>query len=553
MTQKILLYILLSMFLLNIHGTASAQNGKAGNDTLHPADTAKHHLKGAVVAPFGTAIFNIYTKIGAFSPEERAKATEQKLKDLASDPFFKGDSIKLFEGELTYDVMYGEMVITSIDQADANAEGTTKELVAKARRAKIIYAIQQYRTVTTVGAIMKNAAISFGILILLISVITLINRLFRRITAKADQWQDKFMKRLKLKDYEFFNRHRQLAILMFMLKTLKWTLILILLVINLLAIFYLLPWTKSFSIAILGFVITPLKNIISNFWDYTPNLITIIVILVFARLIIKLFKFLSNEVEKETLRIPGFYSDWALPTFNIVRVLIIAFTLVAIWPFLPGSGSQVFQGVSVFFGLVFSLTSASALSNFIAGLTITYTRSFKLGDRVKIGDVTGDIIEKSMLVTKIKTIKNEEITVPNTKIMNTEVINYSTCAPTDGLIIHTTVTIGYDAPWRQIHQLLIEAALNTKLILKTPAPFILQTALNDFYISYQLNAYTRSPNEMAVIFSQLHQNIQDTFNNAGVEIMSPHYKSIRDGNTIAIPEEYRAKDYTPSTFRVEKL
>jgi small-conductance mechanosensitive channel len=276
------------------------------------------------------------------------------------------------------------------------------------------------------------------------------------------------------------------------------------------------------------------------------------VILIFARLIIKLFKFLSNEVEKETLRIPGFYSDWALPTFNIVRVLIIAFTLVAIWPFLPGSGSQVFQGVSVFFGLVFSLTSASALSNFIAGLTITYTRSFKLGDRVKIGDVTGDIIEKSMLVTKIKTIKNEEITVPNTKIMNTEVINYSTCASTIGLIIHTTVTIGYDTPWRQIHELLINAALNTPLILKTPAPFIMQTALNDFYISYQLNAYTRSPNEMAVIFSDLHQNIQDTFNNAGVEIMSPHYKAIRDGNTINIPEEYRAKDYTPPTFKVEK-
>lgn len=540
------------MFLLNIQLTANAENDKTGDKTLPHADSTKMHVKGAVVAPFGTPIFNIYAKTGAFSPEERALATEQKLKDLANDPFFKSDSIKLFEGDFSFDLMYGESVITSVDQADADAEGTSKELVAKARRAKIIYAIQQYRTVTSAGAIVKNAAISLGILILLIFIITLINKLFKRLNTKADLWQDSFMKRLKLKDYEFFNRQRQLAILLFVLKFTKWTLILILLVINLLAIFYLLPWTKSFSIAILGFVITPLKNIISNFWDYTPNLITIIVILIFARLIIKLFKFLSNEVEKETLRIPGFYSDWALPTFNIVRVLIIAFTLVAIWPFLPGSGSQVFQGVSVFFGLVFSLTSASALSNFIAGLTITYTRSFKLGDRVKIGDVTGDIIEKSMLVTKIKTIKNEEITVPNTKIMNTEVINYSTCASTIGLIIHTTVTIGYDTPWRQIHELLINAALNTPLILKTPAPFIMQTALNDFYISYQLNAYTRSPNEMAVIFSDLHQNIQDTFNNAGVEIMSPHYKAIRDGNTINIPEEYRAKDYTPPTFKVEK-
>ena len=156
-----------------------------------------------------------------------------------------------------------------------------------------------------------------------------------------------------------------------------------------------------------------------------------------------------------------------------------------------------------------------------------------------------------MLVTKIRTIKNEEITVPNTKIMNSEVINYSTCAPDHGLIMHTTVTIGYDAPWRQVHQLLIDAALNTDLILKKPVPFVLQTALNDFYISYQINAYTRSPNAMAVIFSQLHQNIQDSFNNAGVEIMSPHYKSLRDGNTITIPEKYRAKNYDPPAFRVE--
>jgi small-conductance mechanosensitive channel len=187
----------------------------------------------------------------------------------------------------------------------------------------------------------------------------------------------------------------------------------------------------------------------------------------------------------------------------------------------------------------------------MAGLTITYTRAFKLGDRVKIGDVTGDIIEKSMLVTKIRTIKNEEITVPNTKIMSSEVINYSTCAPDQGLILHTTVTIGYDAPWRQVHQLLIEAALNTPLIIDKPSPFVLQTALNDFYISYQVNAYTRSANEMAVIFSDLHQNIQDSFNRAGVEIMSPHYKSVRDGNAIAIPDENKSDGYVAPSFRVK--
>ncbi|MEI7724245.1 MAG: mechanosensitive ion channel domain-containing protein [Bacteroidota bacterium] len=550
MRQKNLFYLLLGLLLLNIHGTIQAANDTLKNSSPQAGDSTSHKLTSAVVAPFGTPIFKIYTRIGPFTPQERAKAVEQKVKNIAEDPFFRNDSIKLFRGETSYDVMYGESVITTVDQNDAKAERTSAELVANSRRTKIIYAIQQFRTMTSPGAILKNVGISIGILILLIIIITLINRLFRKLNAKTGILQDKIMKSMRLKEYEFFNRQRLLTILLFILNVLKWIVILILLVVTLVTIFYLLPWTKAFSISLLGFIINPLKDILMKFWNYVPNLITIIVILFVTRLVIRFFKFLRQEVENETLKIPGFYADWALPTFNIFRVLIIIFTIVAIWPYLPGSGSQVFQGVSVMFGLVFSLTSASSLSNFMAGLTITYTRAFKLGDRVKIGEVTGDIVEKLMLVTKILTIKNEEITVPNTKIMNSEVINYSTCAPDKGLIMHTTVTIGYDAPWRQIHQLLIDSALNTPRMLQEPAPFVLQTALNDFYISYQLNAYTRSPNEMASIFSDLHQNIQDSFNKAGVEIMSPHYKAIRDGNTIAIPEEYRNKDYEVPSFRV---
>lgn len=551
MNKKRLFYCLVSILLLTLNPLTQAAVDTLQKKVQLSADSLGKRIKGAVVAPFGAPIFNIYTRIGSFTPQERAKFTEQRIKDIAGDPFFRSDSVKLFKGEITCDVMYGETVITSVDDNDAKAEGTSRELAANARRAKIIHAINHFRMVTSTGEILKNVGISVGIFALLVILITLINRLYKKLIGKSDRLQDKIMRAMHLKDFEFFNRQRQLIILLFVMKISKWILILLLLMISLLIIFYLLPWTKAFSIGILGFVINPLKDILVNFWKYLPNLFTIIVILFVTRLIIRLFKFFRQEVEKETLKIPGFYPDWALPTFNIFRVLIIIFTIVAIWPYLPGSGSQVFQGVSVFFGLVFSLTSASALSNFMAGLTITYTRSFKLGDRVKIGEVIGDIIEQSMLVTKILTIKNEEVTVPNNKIMNSEVINYSTCAPDKGLIMHTTVTIGYDAPWQQVHQLLIEAALNTNQILQEPAPFVLQTALNDFHISYQINAYTRSPNQMAVIFSKLHQNIQDSFNKAGVEIMSPHYKAIRDGNTTTIPEENRTGDYEAPSFRVK--
>ena len=246
-----------------------------------------------------------------------------------------------------------------------------------------------------------------------------------------------------------------------------------------------------------------------------------------------------------------FPPEWADPTNKIVRVLLIAFGVVVAFPYLPASDSPAFAGVSVFMGVLFSLASSSALSNMIAGLVLTYTGAFRLGDRVKIGDTFGDIVETSLLATRVRTIKNEDITIPNSLVLGSSVINYSRARPTLGLILHTSVTIGYDAPWRTIHGLLIEAALATPGVLAEPPPFVWQTALNDFYVTYEINAYTGSPRDMTDIYAALHARIQDTFYAAGVEIMSPHFTALRDGNTVAIPESFRPPGYRPPAFRVE--
>jgi small-conductance mechanosensitive channel len=198
-----------------------------------------------------------------------------------------------------------------------------------------------------------------------------------------------------------------------------------------------------------------------------------------------------------------------------------------------------------------SFGSTSTIGNVIAGIVLTYMRPFALGDRVKIGEVSGDVIERSFLHTKILTIKNEEIVVPSLQVLGNAMINYSARARQGGLILHTSVTIGYDAPWRKVHELLIRATEDTSHILKNPKPFVLQTSLDDWYVSYQLNAYTDQPNQMAPIYSELHQNIQDAFNEAGMEIMSPHYYQLRDGNEIAIPNDYHPKGYEPSRFLVD--
>jgi small-conductance mechanosensitive channel len=151
----------------------------------------------------------------------------------------------------------------------------------------------------------------------------------------------------------------------------------------------------------------------------------------------------------------------------------------------------------------------------------------------------------------VRTIKNEDITIPNSIVLNSSVVNYSRSANTLGLILHTSVTIGYDAPWRRVHDLLIEAALATPGVLHEPRPFVWQTALNDFYVTYEINAYTAAPRDMIDIYADLHARIQDAFYAAGVEIMSPHYTALRDGNTVAIPESFRPAEYRAPAFRVE--
>jgi small-conductance mechanosensitive channel len=315
-------------------------------------------------------------------------------------------------------------------------------------------------------------------------------------------------------------------------------------------LFFIFPSSKPISVQLIGYVITPFKGILMAIIRYIPNLLTITVIYIFTRYIVKLVKFIAREIAMGNFIINGFYAEWAMPTYNIIRVLLFAFMFVVIFPYLPGSDSKIFQGVTVFLGVLFSLGSSSAISNMVSGIVLTYMRPYKIGDRIKVGEVMGDVVEKNLLVTRLRTIKNEDITIPNATILSGHTTNYTTVANTMGLILNTTVTIGYDVPWQTVHNLLTSAAEATEGIAADKKPFVLQTALNDFNVSYQLNAYTALSNQMAVTYSRLHQNIQDKFNEAGVEIMSPHYTSLRDGNHIQIPDNYVAEGYVKPGFKV---
>lgn len=502
---------------------------------------------------FNDTLFYVYSKLGPFSPADRAKAIVERITSLSKDPFFKADSLYSTESELTTDIMYKDRIIVSVTDGDAWAQDKTRSDIATSDLEILKKAIEQEKENRSLKNIAMQILSSLLVVLVLIVIIYFANRFFKLIYSKIRSLKGVVFKGFKIRDFEILTPERQVEVALYIARALKVLIILLLIYLSLPIMFSFFPWTREISTKLLQFILKPLNMILLGVLSFLPNLFVIIVVVIVTRYVVKLIKLIAEGVEKGTISFPRFYPDWARPTFNIIRILLYAFMLVVIFPYLPGSSSPAFRGVSIFLGLLLSLGSTSAIANLIAGLVITYMRAFKIGDRVKIGDEVGDVIEKSILLTRIRTIKNEDITIPNSTILSRHTINFSSASQSLGLILHTTVTIGYDAPWRTVHQLLISAAKSTSGILHQPEPFVLQTSLDDSYVSYQINAYTNEPNRMAEIYSGLHQSIQDKFNEAKVEIMSPHYRAIRDGNQTTIPGDYLPREYQTPAFRISKI
>ncbi len=314
----------------------------------------------------------------------------------------------------------------------------------------------------------------------------------------------------------------------------------------------LFPQTADISTTFLDYLTNTVGNLGMSLLEYLPRGGFVILVGFFAYYFNQIIRVLAISAERGDIHIPGISSDVARPTYQLVRIGIILFALVIVYPYLPGGQSEAFKGITIFVGVLVSLSSGSIVANLFAGIVLTYMRPYQVGDRILVGGTLGEVIHKNLLVTRLRTFKNEEVVIPNSAILNGQILNYSTFAKNEGFILNTTVTIGYDAPWRKVHEILIEAARRTDGVRQQPEPFVLQKAMNDFHVSYQLNAYSDRPHEWEKLYSRLHQNIQDCFNEAGVEIMSPTYLSLRDGNTVTTPADYRPPDYSAPSFRVKE-
>ncbi|MEN9919509.1 MAG: hypothetical protein RL662_1945 [Bacteroidota bacterium] len=520
--------VIILMVLLCVYTTDTFAARKKRAVVVTKVDSTQIVLtqtRGAPVAPFGDTLFFIHGNIGSFTVEQRALAIQEKIKDLEKYPLFEDDSLDLVAFSDQINIEYNDpkydkaSIILSIDTLQAQIYGRSKLELADVYRGLVTSAIIKRHNENNLQRMAINIGIAIVILFSQYVCFRLIQFGYKKIKVLIRRQRNKKIKGV----LGIIDAEREERMIFTMLKFLRFLLLATTLFIAIVSLLKLFPHTISLSDQILSYVISPLSTIWESIIAYLPKFFMILIIVAIFMYIKRFLQSITNRIEEGKIAIKGFYPDWARPTYNIISGILFVFMFIFIFPYLPNSNSQIFQGVSVFLGLVISLGSSNLISNLIAGLVITYMRPFKTGDRVKMDDTVGNVIEKTALVTRVKTAKNEILTIPNSTVMNTKTINYTFSADEYGLILFIPVAVAYDEPWTKVHELLLKAAAKTTNISLKQKPFIMQTAQNDFYAEYQLNVFTKDANKMNDIYSDLRRNVQDTFKEAGMSMLSPHY------------------------------
>jgi small-conductance mechanosensitive channel len=492
----------------------------------------------------GITLFSV-RGVSAYPAEKRANDIVTKIIAVAANRSLSKDSLRLSEVSNATTILAGDRPIMTVVDADAALEGVRRQVLAQALLARIREAIDTYRHDRAPARLTRLALYALAAIAGFLIATIYGRRLLRRIRETIERRYKDKIRGVGIQSFEIV-RTEQLWRILNGLWNLFWGTALLtaayLCLVNVLSLF---PWTRGLSNDLLYFLFNPLETMGTQLLRVIPDLVFLVILGLATRYVLILIRLFFAAIESEKVRLREFDPAWGKPTYRLVRVAVIAFALVVAYPYIPGSGSEAFKGISLFVGVLVSLGSTSLIGNVIAGYTMTYRRTFKKGDRVKIGDHVADVEQIRVMATYLRTPKNELIVVPNSKIISEEVINYSTLAQREGLILHTTVGIGYESPWRQVEAMLLEAASRTKGLLREPKPFVLQKALGDFSVTYELNGYCHQPHSMGRVYSELHQNILDLFNEYGVQIMTPSYETDPTQAKVVPKEQWYAAPARP--------
>jgi len=495
----------------------------------------------------GHVLFHVRAGVADLTPEVRAERIQARLDAIAHGG--EPGPVRVEEG-LFSDIYVGDQFVASITDDEAGASGAKRVAYARYVAQTIADAMKRYQAERAPKALVRSAVLAGVATAILVAFLLLLRLTRKKLGSRLERFAESALARARIQRFEILSPEVQKRLVVWVGRLLHLGLVLVALFAWLMVVGHLFPWTRDPADRSLGFVLRAVGSVGLQVVGFLPNLVYIVLFSFVGYVAHRINVAFFQGVARGAIRLPGFYPDWSAATSRLVSVFIYALVAVAIYPYLPGSGSSAFQAIGILFGAMISLGSGSSVANAISGVVLTYMRPFAVGDFVRVADTTGTVTQQSMLAVRLLTIRNESVTIPASTVLANPILNYSAQARGTGVAITTSVTIGYDTPWRKVHDLLLAAAGKTTHVQENPRPWVIQTALSDFYVRYELAVYIDDPARQHFILSELNQNVQDVFFEAGVEILSPHYAQLREGNRPAIPEEWRPKGQ-PRAFAVE--
>jgi small-conductance mechanosensitive channel len=515
----------MAIVLVSVCGLAANASGQeAGEGAAGMSPPGQN----ASVIVDGRILFNV-AGVPAYPAERRAREITRRIYALAEDTDVDPDSLTL-DPTSTEDaiiVLSPHGTLLHVLDIDSRQQGLniTRGTAASVAVTRIQEAIADYREDRRPEVLLRNAGYSLVLTLVAVGVFFGGRFAFNRFSGWVERRIPERLEAVEQKSFSLIQAQQLWRIFRGTVRVLGLVIAAVLAYGYINAVLGLFPWTRLLATYLFDFIVDPMRHVASGIAGYLPNLMYLVIIILIFRYVLKLLHTLFGAINRKRIHFTGFEPEWAWPTYRLVRLLVIAFGVILAYPYIPGSDSAAFKGVSIFLGVLASIGSSSIISNIVAGYSMTYRRAFRVGDRVKIDDTVGDVTEMRLLVTHLRTPKNEEVVIPNSVILNNEVVNYSSQAKDRGLILHTTVGIGYEVPWRQVQAMLLEAAKRTRGIVTSRDPFVLRKALGDFAITYELNVYIDDAERMPALHSSLHDNILDVFNEYGVAIMTPAYEA----------------------------
>jgi small-conductance mechanosensitive channel len=462
--------------------------------------------------------------IAGLPATQRAEAIEERIVAAARNPANDPAALHVVETADSSQIFIGPHFLKAVYDADAALEGMERHALAGLELRLIGEAIAAYREARTPGKLARGIEMAVAATAALLVALFLLLWVSRRVASVVEaKWKPRIVA-IRLKALEMLPGPHLWTSLVAGGRALRF--LLVVLVVYLYAGFTLGQFaaTRPIGLHLAAYLLDPLDRMWRAVVEQVPSLLFLVVLYFVVGFALRMLRLYFATIESGTVQVAGFEAQWSGPTYRLVRLGVIGFALVVAYPYIPGSESEAFKGLSIFAGVLLSIGSSSFVANYVAGYSLIYRRLFAVGDRVQIGEVLGEVIEMRVQVTRLRTFKNEEVIIPNSTILNSVVTNYSTHAKSRGLILHATVGIGYEVPWRQVEGMLLTAAERTQGVLREPPPFVLQKELGDFAVTYEINVFVPTADDMMGRYTELRGHILDVFNEHAVQIMTPAYE-----------------------------